>query len=292
MQCEQFESKHDRRPPTLGSYCVFSVNKSIAMVSVLCICTNVFGQKLTIDSVKTLLRNSPNFAIHKDNYFITGIPTNESPNRYNSDVKFQISFKHRITDAQLPFDTYLFLTYTQKSFWDIYQESKPFGENNYNPGLGIAKLISTRRSVSNFVLSIEHESNGRDSIYSRSWNRVVLQYMFVPHEKLLMSISGWIPFGYKNDNPNLLEYVGYGEVTLGWQMVDDKLVFDAVARKGTHWDWKGSLQASLSVRIGEKRNHSLMLQWYTGYAENLIDYKRKSNMVRFGIVIKPRKLIY
>jgi phospholipase A1 len=250
------------------------------------------GQKLTIDSVKLLLKNSPTFTIYKDNYFISGIPTNGVPNKYNSDAKFQISFKHRITDARLPFDSYLFLTYTQKSFWNIYRESKPFGENNYNPTLGLAKLINTRNGPANIVLAVEHESNGRDGIYSRSWNKVVLQYMFFPHERVLMGASAWIPFGYKTDNPDLIKYVGYGEIVVGWRIINDRLFFDAVCRKGSQLDLKGSLQAALSVKLGKKQNHSLMLQWFTGYAESLIDYNKKSNMIRLGIVLKPMKLVY
>jgi alkylhydroperoxidase/carboxymuconolactone decarboxylase family protein YurZ len=37
------------------------------------------------------------------------------------------------------------LTYTQKSFWDIYQDSYPFADNNYNPGLALAKPIVVER---------------------------------------------------------------------------------------------------------------------------------------------------
>ena len=92
------------------------------------------------------IRREPPFGIFKDNYFITGAPIGEEPTRYNADAKFQISFKHRLTDRVLPFGTYLFLTYTQKSFWDIYQESSPFAETNYNPGLGLGRVYDKSSS--------------------------------------------------------------------------------------------------------------------------------------------------
>ena len=42
----------------------------------------------------------------------------------NSDAKFQISLRHRLIKSILPLHTYLFLTYTQKSFWEIYKDSE------------------------------------------------------------------------------------------------------------------------------------------------------------------------
>ncbi len=75
----------------------------------------------------------PPFSIYKDNYFITGIPLNRGIDGETADAKFHISFRHRLTRSRLPFDSFLYLTYTQKSFWDIYQQSSPFRDSNYNP---------------------------------------------------------------------------------------------------------------------------------------------------------------
>lgn len=71
----------------------------------------------------------------------------------------------------LPFNTFLDVTYTQKSFWDIYRTSLPFPDNNFNPGLSIGKLIIRNNQLKKIaIFSFEHESNGRDSIDSRDWN--------------------------------------------------------------------------------------------------------------------------
>ncbi|WP_394700040.1 phospholipase A [uncultured Draconibacterium sp.] len=71
----------------------------------------------------------------KDNYFVTGTTLNDEPKKYNSDAKFQISIKYRIMNKPFLYGFYPYLTYTQKSFWDIYLNSSPFAESNYNPGL-------------------------------------------------------------------------------------------------------------------------------------------------------------
>lgn len=78
-----------------------------------------------------------------------------------------------ITQSVLPFNTFLYLTYTQKSFWDIYAESSPFGDSNYNPGIGLGRYITKdNKLIGAGLIQIEHESNGRDGDDSRSWNRL------------------------------------------------------------------------------------------------------------------------
>ena len=79
------------------------------------------------DSVRREIDREPPFGIYKDNYFVTGSSfSHGGPNKYNSDAKFQISLRYRLIQGVLPYNTYLFLTYTQKSFWEIYRKSKPF----------------------------------------------------------------------------------------------------------------------------------------------------------------------
>lgn len=246
----------------------------------------------TRDSIIALVKNSPSFTINKDNYFITGIPLNKHPTKYNSDAKFQISFKQRLTNAVLPFNTFLYLSYTQKSFWDIYRESSPFAETNYNPSLGISKYFYHRQKLVGVSVAFEHESNGRDSIYSRSWNRLALNWAIEASKRSRLYINFWIPFQYEGDNPDLLNYVGRLEAVYQWRTRDQRLVVDVTARKGNKFDWRGSLQTQLSYRLNKNENQYITLQWFTGYAENLVDYKEKTQMLRLGIMIKPSKFIF
>lgn len=52
-----------------------------------------------------LLNVSPSFGLGKDNYIITGVPTNKQITKHNSDVKYQISIRQRLTKTVLPFNT-------------------------------------------------------------------------------------------------------------------------------------------------------------------------------------------
>lgn len=138
------------------------------------------GEKLLRDSVADDLGTIPAFTIYKDNYIITG--TNFSGgkiDKYNSDAKFQISLRHRLYKSMLPWKVYLFFTYTQRSFWDIYRKSAPFTETNYNPTLGLGhNFIKNKWIAGRVFLQFEHESNGRDSIWSRSWNKISLMGLY------------------------------------------------------------------------------------------------------------------
>lgn len=276
-----------------GSAPITCVIKILITVISIVTCNYLHAQTFqSEDSINTLIKNSPSFTINKDNYFITGIPLDAQPTKYNSDAKFQISFKQRLTNAVLPFNTFLYLSYTQKSFWDIYRKSSPFAETNYNPSLGLSKYFFFRQKLISVSIAFEHESNGRDSIYSRSWNRFALNWAIEASKRSRLYMSFWIPFQYRGDNRDLLNYVGKLEVAYQWKTPSQRLVFDITARKGNKLDWKGSLQTQISYRLNKNENQYITLQWFTGYAESLIDYKEKTQMLRLGIMIKPSKFVF
>jgi phospholipase A1 len=245
---------------------------------------------ITKDSARFLIEKSPAFSIYKDNYFITGVPLNEKPTVDNSDVKFQFSFKLRMINKPLFWGTYMYLTYSQKSFWDIYKLSSPFSETNYNPGFRLSKPMFMNHHLAGVLsLSAEHESNGRDSLDSRSWNWVALTYSHLFRSHFMGSLKVFAPFGLE-DNPDLMDYVGYSEAQLSWTIKENKLILDVVGRKVFSWNNHGNLMTSISYRPFKSRNYYLMLQWWQGYAESLIDYTQSTSMLRLGIVIKPSYL--
>lgn len=251
-----------------------------------------YGQSVSTDSINQILSSSPAFTIYKDNYFITGTSIGETPTSSNSDAKYQISFRHRLTKARLPLKSYLFLTYTQLAFWDIYKWSSPFDEINFNPGIGVGKLIfKDEKLVGSLALQVEHESNGLDSTSSRSWNYTSLSYTTAISPRSILQLKAWIPFLYKRDNPDLIEYVGYGEITYIWEVKKDKLLFEISGRKGTS-GWKGNIQAELSYKVIDTGNTFITLQWYQGYAENLIEYQRLTSKLRLGVVVKPPSFLF
>jgi phospholipase A1/A2 len=248
----------------------------------------VWSQASIIDSINNVMDNKPSFTIFKDNYFVTGTSISQDRSNITGDAKFQISFKERLTRSKLPFNSFLYLTYTQKSFWNIYKESSPFAETNYNPSLGLGRFIVTKKKlIAMIAIAYEHESNGRDSIFSRSWNRITLNYLIPFSKRDFLSTSLWVPIAYKTDNPDLIKYVGYGEVSYLRKSLNNRFIYDLAVRKGTgKWNY-GSLQVQVYYRLNKSNDKYLMLQYYKGHAESLVDYSATNNMLRFGIVFKP-----
>lgn len=237
--------------------------------------------------VLDLLDRQPSFAMYKDNYFITGVPTNNEINKYTANAKFQISLRQRLTKSVLPFNSLLMLTYSQKSFWDIYQKSSPFADNNYNPGLAIAKpVIYQNKLVGIGIVAFEHESNGRsDSLESRSWNYLVLTgtYFYNLHFTIQFKIwPGWAG----SDNPDLHDYRGYGLIAVNYRSLNDRFWITAIInpRKGFG---NANTQVELNFKINSKANQYLFLQWYNGYGESLLKYREYTSMIRMGVCLKP-----
>jgi len=146
------------------------------------------------------------------------------------------------TNPKILWNSYLFLSYTQKSFWDVYRPSLPFRENNYNPAIQLRKsYYTTKGKVRGFsVLEVEHESNGLDSVNSRSWNRISLSHVELGN-RFSLGVKVWLPSGIdKNldetkygENPQLIRYVGYGEVMAYWKPFPRaKFMIDGTLRKG------------------------------------------------------------
>ena len=169
----------------------------------------VENQKEFVDSLKHELEYGPYFGLYKDNYFTVGTTPFHKPTATNSDVKFQISLAIRLTDTVLPWNSFLFLMYTQKTFWNVFENSLPMHDLNFNPGIGWSKpFFNKNRYVGKLTLLLEHESNGRDGEDSRSWNRISFYGSTIIDEWLMVHAKFWIPIIDGENNKDILKYCG------------------------------------------------------------------------------------
>ncbi|MDE5902658.1 MAG: phospholipase A [Muribaculaceae bacterium] len=240
------------------------------------------------DSIKKEFDYGPFFGLYKDNYFTVGTAVGQKPTALNSDVKFQISLSIRLTNATLPWNTYLYLFYTQLTFWNVFQDSMPMRDMNFNPGIGWTKpFFSKDRYIGKMTLIVEHESNGKDGADSRSWNRVALAGSAVVTDWLMVHAKYWIPIIDSMNNRDILEYCGLFRV--GFTLTSSNKRWQGnmsfVKRKGNVFNW--NTVAEVSWKVSEKANVNLFAQYYNGYGENLIDYNRFHSRLRVGLVFKP-----
>lgn len=246
------------------------------------------GHQLSADSMRREFDNMPFFGLYKDNYFLVGGPVGKMPNSQNSDVKIQFSIAQRVTKTVLPWDTYLYLFYSQKCFWNVFQNSMPMYDINFNPGIGLAKpLFLQNKFIGKLTFMIEHESNGRDSIFSRSWNKISLAANIMVDPNVMVHGKAWIPIVDGMNNRDILNYTGLFQAGVQLLSDDGRFTGGIMFTKRRGWNLNFNTVAELGMRIFKKDNQYLFLQYYNGYGEGLYDYNRFKSQLRIGICIKP-----
>lgn len=245
--------------------------------------------KLNTDSIKRDFDLGPYFGLYKDNYFIVGAPVGYKATKENSDVKFRISISQRLTRATLPWGTYLYLFYTQKCFWNVFQNSMPMTDLNFNPGIGWSKPLFARdRFIGNVTLILEHESNGRDGLQSRSWNKISLATNIIIDPTLTVHGKVWIPIIDGGQNKDILDYCGIYQVGTSFTSINRRFGLSVLLTKRRGWNLNYNTTVELSYRIFPRDNQFLFMQYYNGYGEGLLAFKEFHSMLRVGICIKPR----
>lgn len=247
------------------------------------------GLTIDADSVRMEFDRAPYFGLYKDNYFIFGVPIGSKAAKQNTNAKFQISIRQKLTKSILPGGTYLYLCYTQKVFWNVLEESLPMIDLNFNPGIGLAKpVFKNGKYIGKFIFQIEHESNGRDSIESRSWNRfsfgcdLLITNNFLAHAKI------WIPYIDGENNKDLLRYAGIGQIGMELMSDDRRWRGSLVLVKQKTWRLDFNTIVEVSWQFSRKADWNLFAQYYNGYGEGLLDYNKFSSHLRTGIVIRPK----
>lgn len=239
------------------------------------------------DLVRFVLDKQAAFAVYEDNYIVTGVPLNKPVTKKTADAFFRFSIRQRVTKSVLPFNSFLYITYSQKSFWDIYDESSPFRDTNYNPGIGIGRyVIRDNKLKGALMVSLEHESNGKAGDDSRSWNYMNLSAKYFYNMRLSAKAQVYLPYVDGGNNKDLLHYRGYGIFSINY-----------IDRKNLWWFnlniiprdkfINPNLHTSLSYRVSRNSNQYLTLDYYAGYGEGLLNYKKYTNQIRIGFTIKP-----
>lgn len=268
---------------------------SIALLALLAITADaqitIIGRnnvEFNTDSIIQDYDNRPFFGLYRDNYFVLGTAIDSKPTEFNSDIKFQISFRQRLTRSVLPWNSHLFLQYSQKAMWHIFEESLPFHDLNFNPGIGLSKLIIYRgKLIGKASVLFEHESNGRDGTASRSWNKVSFSASAYILPELMVHGKLWIPIIDGQQNRDILKYNGIYQTGLQYLSPNKRWVVDVTLVKRKGWNLSFNTTLNVGFRIRKQDNQFVMLHFYDGYGENLLDYNKYHCRVRVGLLIRP-----
>lgn len=238
------------------------------------------------DSIIRSIDRLPPFGIYKDNYFVIGTDMFKRPTRENSDVKFQVSIRQKLTNSVLPFKSYLFLTYTQVAFWDVFQESFPFRDLNFNPTIGLGRsLVYNNRFIGSIAVQFEHESNGKDEDKSRSWNKISFSTNLNMTRRWNLQAKVWIPIVDGENNSDIVHYKGWGFIASNYRFRRNLDVGLVITKRGGV-----NLDANIAFNVAYKpfrsSNQYLFLEYYNGYGESMLDYKQFRQRLRLGFIIK------
>ncbi len=165
----------------------------------------------------------------------------------------------------------------------------PMTDLNFNPGIGITKpLFVKNRYIGKVTFLVEHESNGRDSTESRSWNRVALAANVMVTKNLMVHGKIWVPIVDGMHNKDIVDYCGFWQA--GFQVLSDNKRFmggvTIAKRKG--WNLNANVTVDFAYRIFKQDNQYLYLQFYNGYGEGLLAYNRFHSQIRVGLLIRPK----
>lgn len=233
--------------------------------------------------------NTPSFGLYKDNWFLVGTSLGPKANKHNTNAKFQISIRQRLTKSTLPWGTYLYLFYTQRIVWNVFEESMPMLDFAFNPGIGLTKPFYYQgRFLGSASLILEHESNGRDKTESRSWNRLSLCGSVMVLPRLVVNGKFWIPIIDGENNRDILSYSGIFQVGVSYHLPNNKFGWSLQVIKRRGWNLNCNTIFEFNWHVASRSNQYLFLQYYNGYGETLIEYNKFVSQIRVGIVIKPR----
>ncbi|AUM12583.1 phospholipase A [Ketobacter alkanivorans] len=213
----------------------------------------------------------------------------------NAEAKLQISLKVPLNeDDLLVYGDAIYFGFTLKAFWQVYNHdiSAPFRETNYRPEIFYLMPITSNLDDADTALAfgLEHESNGRSQLLSRSWNRVFLNYYYA-RDNYLISFRPWyrIPEDEKDDpleadgddNPDIYKYMGYFELMGTWEQNDYE--FSLMIRNNLNSPNYGAVQFDASFPLwGRLRG---VVQYFNGYGESLIDYNHRNERLGIGILL-------
>ena len=236
--------------------------------------------------------DQPALAAHEASYFLVGNTSDR-----DTDARFQISFKYRLFDPEGIFGRYspllsnLYFTYTQTSLWDMGEDSSPFRDTSYRPGLFYEWAGSGRQLMPDeWRIGLEHESNGRNEEESRSIDIAYLKpawHLDFANGKRLSLMPKIYHYLDKSDNRDIQRYRGYVDWMARYGR-EDGLVIEGLYRQGTAGYATGQIDLSypISEKIFARTGSFVHLQLFSGYGETLLEYDRKrDSQIRLGISI-------
>jgi outer membrane phospholipase A len=242
------------------------------------------------------------FDLLEPSYFITGNDCNDDPTNpvKNDQVRFRLGVRYRLGDLSdlVPslrddLQTQLYFAFTQDAFWNLYDESAPFYENNFAPESYV--YVRHRTWPFGTTLGVKHQSNGRDGPLSRSWNRYYAAFAFGEPRKnaFFGTVTAWKTWGIGDENPDIKDHLGRGELMIyfapGALWTPTRFRFDQLGFlfRVPVWGKKvfPAFEGTILIRLQKEAVFapSIVVQYFAGTGLMLREYERNQAVWRFGL---------
>ncbi len=202
------------------------------------------------------------------------------------EARWQISLKVKVWQGIFGKHGDLWVGYTQKSHWQVYNTtfSRPFRETNYEPELILN--FATNFPVLGFKtrmlgVALTHQSNGRAIPLSRSWNRIIFQAGF-ERGKWVVLLRPWLRLpDTEDENPAILDNIGRADATVIYRA--GRHLFSAVGSHSLRGGANNRGQVQFDWTFPVTGNLRGDLQILHGYGETLIDYNHRQTTIGLAV---------
>ncbi len=209
-------------------------------------------------------------------------PTPKNQSIMHEELTPQLSLKFPIWPHIANSTCSIGASYTQLSYWQVYNKSQFFRETDYEPALFVSDHYLPNWLASSGVV---HQSNGRGGTYERSWNRAYADLTF-SGVHWMVSVKPWVLI-FKSDssdlhNQDIAKYLGYERVVVAYKY--DRQEWSVMLRNSVESGFQRiALELDYSFPI-----HGILhgyIQYFHGYGQSLIEYNQKTNSAGIGIAL-------
>lgn len=242
-----------------------------------------------VSSIRAELDKGPSFTAFKDNSGLIGTTIGSKPTSTNSDATFQLSVMQRLSDSKMLWNSHFFFQFTMSCFLNVFEPSFPLHDMSINPGFGLNKyLFKDGKYIGQGYVMLEHESNGFDSIQSRSWNKLSVAATIQMTKNWEFQAKGWIPIVDGRYSQDIVRYQGLFFVASNFSTNNKRMNLSMMFTPTYRSRLGINSKFELNVRVLHKQPVYAIMQYYNGYGENLLDYDVYKSRLRFGFAFKPK----
>ena len=221
---------------------------------------------------------------HQNNYFLPIAYSSYKGSHKDITSEFSISLKKLIASDIIGLNEDYYFAYTQLSWWDIYADSSPFYENNYQPEI-YTQIPVDFYNFNHIRLGFLHDSNGKGELESRSWNRIYSSFE-LDFGKLSLTPRLWLRLpDNKDDNPAIVKYNGIIDLTAYYKLPRGSFI-QSIFSNNLRFDKenKSSFELRYLHYIGD--GFYIYLSGFSGYGYELVYYKKYQNRIGIGIAFR------